>query len=249
MITSLNINQNLNQVAIDYIEKHLKYNNDLVILHEVLPKDIVVLENRFKCYKPYYPNTANFYTIALTMLDSNNFDNIELQPFIKSQKNRTIFLLKEEDSSSQVDLVVGLHAPSHNYEKSDFASIEPFWSSLIDLLKNVNTYKGLHNYGIPKKIGSIIITGDLNAYKPSTERKRYFHKLLSVGFVDLWIQYNNANNKETYRTSEKDTGTRIDYSLISDESWEKYYVEIDDTTRDDKNGFTDHSAIITKVKK
>ena len=246
MITSLNINQSVTQNTIDYISKQLKTENDIVLLHEVTRDNIKKISENFKYFEANYPNTAYFKTIAVVK-SKDNLKNIELQPYIASQKNRTIFLLKHHKkndiitSTDLVDLVIGLHAPSHNDEKANFASVTPFWQSTIDLLDKINSYKCLNMFGINVKINDIIIAGDLNAYIPGTERKRFLNKLLSVGFVDLWIETNHLNNCFTYEDDNK--GSRIDYCLINDESWKKYTIDIDDNTRT-PNGFTDHSAII-----
>mgnify|MGYP003286550994 FL=1 len=92
MITSLNINQSVTQNTIDYISKQLKTENDIVLLHEVTRDNIKKISENFKYFEANYPNTAYFKTIAVVK-SKDNLKNIELQPYIASQKNRTIFII------------------------------------------------------------------------------------------------------------------------------------------------------------
>lgn len=247
LITSLNINQNINDKTFEFIQEHLKCENDIVFLHEV-PKDgLKKLEhNNLQYLEPYYPNTAHFKTVAIVK-NKNCFENMELQPFILSQKNRIIFLLQSRTTKKQeivTDLIIGIHAPASNHPYQD-SSVIPFWTSFIDMMKHIVPYKCLNFYGINKKIQDIVIIGDLNVYAPGTERKRFFNRLLSIGMVDLWIEHNNPNHHYTYENGKN--CARLDYALISDDSWNSYNINIVDDTRGN-NGFTDHSAIIIERK-
>ena len=107
MITSLNINQSVTQNTIDYISKQLKTENDIVLLHEVTRDNIKKISENFKYFEANYPNTAYFKTIAVVK-SKDNLKNIELQPYIASQKNRTIFLLKHHKKNDIITIVVQL---------------------------------------------------------------------------------------------------------------------------------------------
>lgn len=233
MISSLNINKNICDKTFEFINHHLKENDDIVFLHEVPREEMKKLTEVYECYEPYYPNSAHFKTIAIVK-DKSKFTNIELQPFISSQKNRIIFLINKETN----DLIIGIHAPSSDNSLND-VSVNCFWNSVIKLLENIAPYKCLNMYGYLKKIRDIIIIGDFNIYDPKKGRKRLFNKLLSVGFCDLWIERNNPNNHYTYYK-----GSRIDYALVSDDVWDEYSIDILDETRTDE--FTDHSAVVIK---
>lgn len=246
MITSLNINQKICDDTIKFINEYLQGEDDIVFLHEVTNAGIEELKNEeLTCLAPYYPDTARFKTIAIVK-NEKNIQNIELQPFILSQKNRTVFLLQSRTKKNEIvtDLIIGIHAPAGNKAYED-SSVIHFWESLIDMIKNIVSYKCLNFYGINRKIQDIVIVGDLNVYVPGTEKKRLFNRLLSVGMVDLWIENNKLNNHYTYKKGEE--GSRIDYALISDDSWNSYNIKIVDDTRG-KDGFTDHSAIIINRK-
>lgn len=247
MILSLNICklssdsiENVEQKLFDYLEKNIKSKNDIVFLHE-FPYENSNLENKlsekYVIFKPYGINKPLFITVALvkkTVDSFIQFENIQLQNFILSQKNRILFILKPI-GKQQYNLIIGAHAPTYNSKK--FSSVYNFWESFIDLMKKINAFKCLNGYGYDKQIKDILIVGDLNVFYPGTEQKRLFYKLLSVGFLDLWIESNKNNEEFTHLQS------RIDYGLVSDDAFKKYSIEIDHTTKFENNGFTDHSAI------
>lgn len=67
---------------------------------------------------------------------------------------------------------------------------------------------------------------------------------LRIGFIDFGIEKGNPNTTPTHKNN------RIDYALISENSWAQYKYDIDIEIDDEpRKEFTDHSAIILKKNK
>lgn len=194
-------------------------NYDIIFLHEV------------------DTNCPSWFQLHELMKESYNWE--PANGFIKSsyakgrQSISCVFIKKEfsykhktvpnfSKKQRNVELVVGqisilgIHAP-YNID---------YWNSLI------NHVRGKENY---------LILGDLNVFKPGTDRKAKFDELLQLGLKDLWIEQG-----EDILTPTANTNCRIDYALSTPSLLLNGIKEtIIDSIRQTNN--TDHSAISVSI--
>lgn len=156
--------------------------------------------------------TSFFATIAICK--KGTYEVQVLPQEFKDYRKRIIVINEKKDPG---EIIIGVHANDD----------DAYWEQLISLFKTLDMNKN------EKKI---VIIGDLNVYLPGTPQKRNFHKLLSEGLFDAWIEAGKSNFDSTFVAR-----TRIDYALVSDNGIDSYEVYKDDSIRSLRK--SDHSAI------
>lgn len=248
-----NIWNQIKKYYFNFIKEHVIEDDDILFLHEVpyiqetaythkneirykrtvikekegidiyLKKSFLSLksfceENGYEILMNESDETSFFVSVAI--FRKNQYHRAKINYKYKDYRNRIIAV---EKINRPDETLIAIHAPSKEGE------VEHFWNIVINLFKEAREIK--HR--------KVLVLGDMNVYMPGSKQKHMFHRLLSEGMFDLWIESGCSHLDPTFKKN--NSVTRIDYCLVSDNGYENYEIEKDDSTRQFQ--YTDHSVL------
>lgn len=231
--------ENLNKV-VEFVEQYDKQCN-IVLLHEINVQgepgyvDLITkmkdkgIEYHFpQCFQDNeYPtsggNSRQFITMAFS---KTNFGVSRPEEDYSNGWARNVELKVSDIHIIGVHLFA-LDRPGYKHNANFKRNFEP-WNKLLEYVKE-------------NKDKTFIIMGDFNAYDKDTHQYCLLRILLEH-LKDVWLEKGGENDHPTHLKS------RLDYALVSPSLLNDVVINYLDETRDEENGFTDHSAVSLKLK-
>lgn len=211
--------------VIDFIEKYLITEDDVIILQEVAGRKFNITthknlkkkltEKKWKIITEYnFDEDVVTWTSAVAKENSNwGSDNIE---FYFANKGKKMGYLNHKVGVCNNGVhVLGLHLLQCQY----------VWDNIIEY----------YNKNHDKKL---IIIGDMNVDKSAGLRKK-LNELMQAGAIDAWVKKGNGADIPT-----RADGARLDYALMSPKAYDlldEIEIEPKDITKEEF--ITDHAAI------